>query len=97
MSKEFFEAKLVYKASVDGEYSEDFYRKVDGLGPIVILGKLTNGNTIAAYNSIPFISEIGHLFIEDKTAMLLNLTDNRCFQITGDLDYAGFWSDPFGP
>ncbi len=97
MSKEFFEAKLVYKASVDGEYGEDFYKKVDGLGSIVSLGKLTNGTTIAAFNSIPLVSEYGKIFIEDQTTMLLNLTDSRKFPITGDIDYAGFWTDPSGP
>ena len=50
-------AKLVYKASRDGQKAEDFHKKADGVSPTVTFAKLKSKVTVAAYTSKPWKSE----------------------------------------
>jgi hypothetical protein len=49
-------AKLVFKASRDGQKAEDFHKKADGVSPTVTFAKLESKVTVAAYTSKPWIS-----------------------------------------
>ncbi len=42
-------AKLVYKASRDGQLGRDFHKKADGVSPTVTFAKLESKVTVAAY------------------------------------------------
>ena len=53
---------------------KDFHRKVDGLAPTVIFGKLDNDTTIAAFTNKKWESRRLH-WAKDSECMLLNLTN----------------------
>ena len=52
-------AKLVFKASIDGQYGEDFHKKADGVSPTVTFAKLESKVTVAAYTRKPWKSGWG--------------------------------------
>ena len=71
--------ELLYKASIDGDYAENFHKNCDGYNPTVTIIKSKNNNILGGYISVPFLS-----FYEpflDETAFLFSLTNNKKFNI----------------
>ena len=71
--------ELLYKASIDGDYAENFHKNCDGYNPTVTIIKSKNNNIFGGYISVPFLS-IYEPFL-DETAFLFSLTKNQKYRI----------------
>ncbi len=83
-----FETEQIFKASRDGQLTDDFHRLVDGKGATITFSKLTNNITVAGYTSVPWKSEGD--FVKDATAMIFNLTNKYTLKLR-DHDYGGIF------
>ena len=83
--KKFFNFKynlkfsLIYKATRDGDSAINFHKKVDGIGPIIIIVKTIGNKIIGGFTSKPWSSSNNKH--EDSVAFLFTLESFKIFEI----------------
>ena len=91
------EATLIFRASRDGWYAEDFHRLCDYRGPTLCLVKAEQDFMSAGFTSIAWKST-GGTNVEDASACVFALTDTLQVFKTNNPKYAVFhdsWGGPF--
>ena len=45
---------LIYKATQDGDFFEEYWNKVEGIGNVFVFVRSEHGKTFGGYRSVPF-------------------------------------------
>ena len=94
MSKEIGQPCLIYKAIKDGDSAQNFHKKVDGKGPLIIVIKTSKNIIIGGYTSVAW-SSLNNL-IMDSDAFLFSLKSKKKYEILKQ-KFACFHSKNNGP
>lgn len=86
--------ELIFKASENGDSSEEFHKFCDGKGPTVVIVKGKNCHIFGGYLTVPFSSDNKYHY--DDKAFLFSLTNKKRFPIKIK-DKAVFHMDSWGP
>ena len=70
---------VIYKATVDGDSAINFHKKVDGIGPIIIIVKTVDHKIIGGYTSKPWSSS--NKVQMDSDAFLFTLESFKIYEI----------------
>ena len=98
MGNKAFVTYMLFKGSRDGWYASDFHTKCDGKGPTITLLKMVDGACIGGFTSAQWSSpseEYG-VYVEDKSAVLFNLTTRTRFPVKNH-SYAINCDKNYGP
>ena len=97
LNKTIKSAKLLYRASRDGDYSQ-FHSKCDCKQNTLTLFKAKNGRRFGGFANQPFCSKIEWVGIDDNNAFVFSLDFNECYYYNSPsfLFIAIFIMDLFG-
>ena len=74
---------MLYRGSDHGRYADDFHDRCDNKGPTISLFKVKDGDVIGGYSTAQWYSDVDGYYVDDKDAMLFNLSYQRHFPNTG--------------
>ena len=74
-----FEFSLIYKATIHGDSANNFHKKVDGNGPIIIIIKTVDNKIIGGYTSKPWSSSNNIQY--DSEAFLFTFESFKIYKI----------------
>jgi hypothetical protein len=86
LGKKKFATILLYSGSKHGWMLEDFHSRCDKKGPTISLFRVKDGDCIGGFTSANWSSD--NKEVADTSAMLFNLTKERCFPHTIIAPYA---------
>lgn len=80
-SKQFFNMKLIYRATDDGDTARVFHRKCDGISPLLILIKTIKNRRFGGFTQSTYESTDDFLGKQDGSAFIFSLDKLRCYDV----------------
>jgi len=80
-SKKYYNMRLIYRASEDGDTPYKFHRLCDGLSPLIVLIKTTYHNRFGGFTEAHFESSEDMIGKRSNTAFIFNLDKEKAFDI----------------
>ena len=89
-------AKLLYRASRDGEEYETFHKLCDNKGPTIVLAKLSDGNILGTYTPLDW--ETKSYWKTDPNIFVFSLTENiKALKKDTNNNYGIYCDKSYGP
>ena len=89
------DAKLLYRASKDGDKAKDFHDKCDNKGSTFCIFQLENGYIIGGYSSISWKDNEEH--VKDPNAFICSITNKEKYELKNKNGYAVYHCNSIGP
>ena len=80
-SKQFFNMKLIYRASEDGDTAKVFHKKCDGISPLLVLIKTIKHRRFGGFTQSSYESTDDFQGKQDGSAFIFTLDKLRCYDV----------------